>query len=104
MLDREERASFVVPSSPSPPPRIHLGLALLVALFAAVAGLMLAVADYSPGVTAWLVVTTGTGVVAAVGLIAAGRTARRRYREEMERAVDVTPIGLRTADRSSEAV
>lgn len=98
MLDREERELLVVPYTPPPPPRAHLALAALLALLGALAGLVLAVADYSAGVTAILIMATVGAVIAAAGLVAAGVMARRRFREEMERAVEVTPASRASDD------
>ena len=91
MLDREERELLVVPYSPPPAPRAHLAMAGVAALLAALAGLVLLVADYSSDVTAILIMTTTGALIAAVGLVVAGIKARSRFRDEMERAVDVTP-------------
>jgi drug/metabolite transporter (DMT)-like permease len=103
VIDREERALLVVPYTPGPPPRWHLVQALLCVLGAAVAVLMLFVADYSTTVAAALAATTGTLAVAALASAIVGIKARRRFRVEMERAVDVTPL-TGTPARSEQAI
>lgn len=84
---------LVVPYNPGPPPRAQLALAVLFALAAAVSALLLFVADYSTTVAGTIAATTITLAVLALTLAVAGVRARRRFRIEMERAVDVTPAG-----------
>lgn len=98
MLDREERELLVVPYTPPPAPRAHLVTAAIVALGAVIAGFVLLVADYSSDVTAALILSSGGGLIVAAGLVIAGIRARRRFRDEMERAVDVTPAALARDD------
>jgi hypothetical protein len=101
-MDREERALLVVPYEPGPPPRIHLVVASLSVLGAAVAALMLFVADYSTTVAASIAAATASLALGALALTVAGVRARRRFRIEMERAVDVTPVRVIGAEAPSE--
>ena len=67
-------------------------MAFVCALSAAVSGLMLFVADYSTTVAVSLASSTVGLALTALVLVIAGVRARRRFRVEMERAVDVTPV------------
>ena len=105
MVDKQQRAMLVVPYTPGPAPRIHLGLAFLCACLAAVSALVLFVADYSTRVAATIATSTAVLAVAALWLTIAGVRARRQYRIEMERAVDVTPAAeTEPAARSEQAI
>ncbi|MCP4249153.1 MAG: hypothetical protein GY778_19080 [bacterium] len=104
MLDREQRASLVVPYTPPPAPRRHLyGAALSLAL-GAIAVLGLAMADYSTTTTVWLVLAATIGFMAAAGLFVTGIRARRQFRQEMERAVEPVPVQPVPDQSSVEAV
>lgn len=103
MVDREQRALLVVPYTPPPPPRAHLWGSLVAGLAAAGSVLGLLIADYSTTTTVTLMLAAAGGLVTAIGLIVGGIRVRRRFRVEMERAVDVTPVSEPT-DHSTEAV
>ena len=92
MLDTEERALLVVPYTPPPPPIRHLVGAGAGLVAGTVGVLGLAMAEYSTTVTMWLVLVATAGFVAAVGLFVAGIRSRRRFRQEMERAVEAIPV------------
>lgn len=92
MLDREQRELLVVPYTPPPPPRRHLVGALLCALIGVGAVIGLAMADYSAVVTGWLVVAATVAFLATAALFVTGIRARRRFRDEMERAVAPVPV------------
>ena len=91
-VDREQRAMLVVPYIPPHPPRLHLAGAAIFAMIGAVAVLGLFMADYSEATTGGLVATATAGFGAAVALLVAGITARRRFRVEMEPAVLPIPV------------
>ena len=93
---------LVVPYNPGPPPRVHLALAFVCALAAAVSALLLFVADYSTTVAATIATSTAVLALAALTLTIAGLSSRRRFRIEMERAVDVTPVSGAEAPTPAE--
>lgn len=103
MVDREQRALLVVPYTPPPAPRAHLWGSLAAGLITAGAVLGLFIADYSTSTTATLILVAVTGLATTLGLVVGGIRARRRFRIEMERAVEVTPAPV-AIDHSTEAV
>jgi hypothetical protein len=99
MLDREQRALLVVPYAPPPPPRYHLIAAVVLLFLGSFAVIGLAMAEYSAATTASLIVT-GTGAFfIGVVMLVLGVRARRRYRLEMERAVE--PIAVQPVNHAS---
>lgn len=92
MLDPEQRALLVVPYTNPPAPRRHLIGSGACFAVGAIALLGLAMADYSATTTVWLVLTATLGFLGAAGLLVAGVRARRRFRQEMERAVEPVPV------------
>ena len=89
MLDRDQ---LVVPYTPPPAPRVHMVFAVISVLTAVTSTFLLLVADYSATVTIWLLLGIVAGSFVAIVLLVVGFRARRRFRDEMERAVDVTPV------------
>jgi ABC-type spermidine/putrescine transport system permease subunit II len=70
-----------------------------------VAALGLAMADYSAATTASLIVATTVAFVAAIVSFILGIRSRRRFRLEMERAVEPVPVQpVDGAAQSIEAV
>jgi hypothetical protein len=102
MLDREQRQLLVVPYASPPPPRGRLAGAALLGAIGALSVLGLFMADYSAEITAGLVVVGTMGFLGAVILFAAGVTARHRFRQEMEPAIDPVPVDP-VKDRSGPA-
>ena len=102
MLDREQRALLVVPYAPPPPPRRHMVAATAFLFLGSVAALGLAMADYSAATTASLIVAATVAFVTAVVLFFLGMRSRRRFRLEMERAVE--PIPVQPVDGAAKSV
>ncbi|MDH3540019.1 MAG: hypothetical protein OEP52_08500 [Acidimicrobiia bacterium] len=92
MLDRQQRELLVVPYTPPPPPRGLLILGTASFAIGGIALLGLAMADYSTATTAWLVVIATLGFLAGAVLLINGIRARQSFRQEMERAVEPTPV------------
>ena len=103
MVGREQRALLVVPYTPPPAPRAHLWGSLVAGLITAGAVVGLFIADYSTSTTATLLLVAMAGLATTIGLIVGGIRARRQFRVEMERAVEVSPAPV-AIDRSTEAV
>jgi len=105
MLDREQRALLVVPYAPPPPPRRQVFMATAFLFLGSVAIVGLAMADYSPATTASLIVAATVAFATAVVLFILGVRSRRRFRLEMERAIEPVPVQpVDGAAQSIEAV
>ena len=102
MLDREQRALLVVPYAQPPAPRRHLAVATAFLFLGAIASIGLAMADYSAATTASLVVAGTLAFVAAVVFFILGVQARRRFRLEMERAIE--PIPVQPVDGAAQSI
>ena len=102
MLDREQRALLVVPYASPPAPRSHMVVATAFLFLGGVAALGLAMADYSAATTASLIVAATVAFVTAVVLFILGIRSRRRFRLEMERAVE--PIPVQPVDGAAKSV
>lgn len=92
MLDREQRDLLVVPYATPPAPRRHFVAAATLAAAGGLSLLGLAMADYSPVITAWLIIATTIALLGAVVLFVTGVRVRRQFRWEMERAVEPIPV------------